>query len=157
MRKILLLLTSLRACKSKLMRKFLYKSNQMIAVSYIMKRKINKIFFEVISNTKIFNIIFFQQNSQRPRFCQTYREDQTKGGLDNVEYGTCLFLMYLRKKVNTEPEEHQQATYFFSPDKICFIKSMEHLGYEGRNMSTMLVIQIILLKINTHSCPQVRL
>ena len=31
----------------------------MIAVSYIMKRKIKKIFFEVISNSKIFNINFF--------------------------------------------------------------------------------------------------
>ena len=50
----------------------------MIAVSYIMKRKIKKIFFEVISNSKIFNIIFFQRNRQRPRFCQTYRG----GGLD---------------------------------------------------------------------------
>ena len=45
----------------------------MIAVSYIMKRKIKKIFFEVISNSKIFNINFFQQNSKRPRFSQTYR------------------------------------------------------------------------------------
>ena len=48
----------------------------MIAVSYIMKRKIKKIFFEVISNSKIFNINFFQLNGQRPRFSQTY------GGLD---------------------------------------------------------------------------
>ena len=45
----------------------------MIAVSYIMKRKIKKIFFEVISNSKIFNIKFFQRNGQRPRFFQTYR------------------------------------------------------------------------------------
>ena len=33
----------------------------MIVVSYIMKRKIKKVFFEVISNSKIFNINFFQQ------------------------------------------------------------------------------------------------
>ena len=33
----------------------------MIAVSYIMKRKIKKIFYEVISNSKIFNIIFFNE------------------------------------------------------------------------------------------------
>ena len=33
----------------------------MITVSYIMKRKINKIFFEVISNSKNFNIIFFNE------------------------------------------------------------------------------------------------
>ena len=40
----------------------------MIAVSYIMKREIKKIFFEVISNSKIFNINFFQRNGQRLRF-----------------------------------------------------------------------------------------
>ena len=57
----------------------------MIAVSYIMKRKIKKIFFEVISNSKIFNINFFQRDGQRPRFSQTYR-----GGLDNVEYGNTI-------------------------------------------------------------------
>ena len=51
----------------------------MIAVSYIMKRKIKKIFFEVISNSKIFNINFFQQNSQRPRFSQTYRGTRQRG------------------------------------------------------------------------------
>ena len=33
----------------------------MIAVSYIMKRKIKKIFFEVISNYKIFNKFFFNE------------------------------------------------------------------------------------------------
>ena len=52
----------------------------MIAVSYIMKRKIKKIFFEVISNSKIFNIIFFQRNCQRPRFSQAYRGGLDKGG-----------------------------------------------------------------------------
>ena len=31
----------------------------MIAVSYIMKRKIKKIFFEVISNSKMFKFKFF--------------------------------------------------------------------------------------------------
>ena len=33
----------------------------MIAVSHLMKRKIKKIFLEVISNSKIFNIIFFNE------------------------------------------------------------------------------------------------
>ena len=51
----------------------------MIAVSYIMKRKIKKIFFEVISNSKIFNINFFQRNGQRPRFSQTYRGTRQRG------------------------------------------------------------------------------
>ena len=59
----------------------------MIAVLYIMKRKIKKIFFEVISNSKIFNISFFQRNCQRPRFCQTYKGGLDKEGLDNVECG----------------------------------------------------------------------
>ena len=59
--------------KSKLMRNFFQKSNKMIAVSYIVKRKIKKIFFEVISNSKIFNIIFFNEIVQRSRFSQTYR------------------------------------------------------------------------------------
>ena len=52
----------------------------MIAVSYIMKRKIKKIFYEVISNSKIFNINFFQRNCQRPRFSQTYRGTRQGGG-----------------------------------------------------------------------------
>ena len=51
----------------------------MIAVSYLMKRKIKKIFFEVFSNSKIFNIIFFQQNGKQPRFSQTYRRGLDKG------------------------------------------------------------------------------
>ena len=51
---------------------FQKKSKKMITISYIMKIKIKKIFFEVISNSKIVNINFFQRNCQRPRFCQTY-------------------------------------------------------------------------------------
>ena len=50
----------------------------MIAVSYIMNWKIKKIFYEVISNSKNFNIIFFQRNCQRPRFSQTYRGTRLK-------------------------------------------------------------------------------
>ena len=57
-RKIILFLTSLRTFKSKLTRKFFHKSNWIIAVSYLMKRKIKKIFLELISNTKNFNIKF---------------------------------------------------------------------------------------------------
>ena len=44
----------------KLMRKFFQKSNWMIVVSYLMKRKIKNIFLEVISNTKFFYIKCFQ-------------------------------------------------------------------------------------------------
>ena len=33
----------------------------MIAVSYLMKRKIKKIFLELVSNTKNYNIIFFNE------------------------------------------------------------------------------------------------
>ena len=53
----------------------------MIAVSYIMKRKIKKIFFEVISNSKIFNIIFFNEIVNDQDF------PKLTGGLDKVEYG----------------------------------------------------------------------
>ena len=45
--------------KSKLIKNFFQKSNWMIVVSYLMKKKIKKMFLEVISNSKIFNIIFF--------------------------------------------------------------------------------------------------
>ena len=51
--------TSMRAYKSKLMREIFQKSHWMIAVSYLMKRKIKNIFLEVISNIKIFYIKFF--------------------------------------------------------------------------------------------------
>ena len=53
-RKIFLCLTSFRACKSKLIRKIFKKSNWMIVVSNQMKKKIKKIFLEVIINIKIF-------------------------------------------------------------------------------------------------------
>ena len=50
------------------------KSNWIIVVSYLMKRKFKKIFLEVISNAKFFYINFlFSWNCQRPRFYQTYR------------------------------------------------------------------------------------
>ena len=61
----------------------------MIAVSYIMKRKIKKIFFEVISNSKIFKIIFFNKIVNDQDFPKLTGGDWTKGGgLDSVEYGT---------------------------------------------------------------------
>ena len=46
------------AYKSKPMRKLFKKSNLIISVSYLMKRKFKKIFLEVISHTKIFYIKF---------------------------------------------------------------------------------------------------
>ena len=57
----------------------------MIAILYLMIRKIKKIFFEVISNSKIFNINFFNKIVNK--------QDCPKltGGLDNVEYGNQLF------------------------------------------------------------------
>ena len=60
----------------------------MIVVLYIMKRKIKKIFFEVISNFKIFNIIFFNEIVNDQNFLKLTGE-LDKGGerLDNVEYG----------------------------------------------------------------------
>ena len=61
----------------------------MIAVSYIMKRKIKKIFYEVISNSKIFNIIFFNEIVNDQDFPKL-TGGLDKGGLDNVEYGNDL-------------------------------------------------------------------
>ena len=60
----------------------------MIAVSYLMKRKIKKIFLEVISKTKFFNIKI-QWNCQRPRFCQTYRgtSQRRRTGQRRIQYG----------------------------------------------------------------------
>ena len=75
--------------KSKLMRNFFQKSNKMIAVSYIVKRKIKKIFFEVISNSKFFNINFFNEivNDQDFPKITGGGTRQRGGGLDSVEYG----------------------------------------------------------------------
>ena len=58
----------------------------MIAVSYIMKRKIKKIFFEVISNSKNFNIIFFNEIVNNQDF-HKFTGGLDKGRPDNVEYG----------------------------------------------------------------------
>ena len=57
----------------------------MIAVSYIMKRKIKKIFYEVISNSKIFKIIFFNKIVNDQDF------PKLTGGLDSVEYSIYYF------------------------------------------------------------------
>ena len=59
-----------------------------------MKRKIKKIFFELISNFKIFNIIFFNEMINDQDFPKLTGGGLDKGGtrqrgggLDNVEYG----------------------------------------------------------------------
>ena len=52
----------------------------MIAVSYIMKRKIKKIFFEVISNSKIFKIIFFNKIVNDQDFPKLIGGGLDKGG-----------------------------------------------------------------------------
>ena len=69
-RKILFWLTSTEACKSKQMRKLFQKCNSMISVLYLMKRKIKNIFLEVISNTKIFSINFFNENANDQDFAK---------------------------------------------------------------------------------------
>ena len=51
-----------------------------------MKRKIKKIFFEVISNSKIFNI-FFSTKLSTTKILPNLQGGLDKGGLDNVEYG----------------------------------------------------------------------
>ena len=62
----------------------------MISVSYLTKRKIKKIFLEVISNAKIFNIIFFSNEITNDQDFAKLTEDKTKGELDNVEYGSLI-------------------------------------------------------------------
>ena len=79
-KKILLWLTSLRACKSKLMRKIFLKSNWMIVVSYLMKRKIKKIFLEVISNTKIFYIKFCLMKLPTTKILPNLQGTRQRGG-----------------------------------------------------------------------------
>ena len=60
----------------------------MITVLYLMKRKIKKIFFEVISNTKIFYKTLLNEVANNQDFAKL------TGGLDNVEYGTILFQIF---------------------------------------------------------------
>ena len=60
-----------------------------------MKRKIKKIFFEVISNSKIFNIKFFflneiDNNQDFPKLTGA-----RQGGLDNVEYGNKVYFLII--------------------------------------------------------------
>ena len=62
----------------------------MIVVSYLMKRKIKKIFFKIISNTKIFYINFFSMKLTTTEILSNLHRGLDKGGLDNVEYGTIL-------------------------------------------------------------------
>ena len=52
----------------------------MIAVSYIMKRKIKKIFYEIISNSKIFNIIFFNEMINDQDFPKLTGGTRQRGG-----------------------------------------------------------------------------
>ena len=63
----------------------------MIAVSYLMERKIKKIFFEVISNLKIFNIKFCSMKLPTTKIFQNL-QGLDKGGLDNVEYDMYYFV-----------------------------------------------------------------
>ena len=90
-KKILRWLTSVRACKRKLMRKFLQKSSWMIVVSYLMKRKIKKVFLEVISNTIYIytHTHFFNEVANDLDFVKL------TGGIDNVQirYNIVYFLL----------------------------------------------------------------
>ena len=59
----------------------------MIAVSYLMKRKIKKIFLELISNTKIIYKILSDDFSNNQDFAKLTGGLDKGGGLDNVEFG----------------------------------------------------------------------
>ena len=56
----------------------------MIAVSYLVKRKTNKVFLDVISKTKIFNINFSM------KLPTTKILLNLQGGLDNAEYDNLI-------------------------------------------------------------------
>ena len=58
----------------------------MIVVLYQMKRKIKKSFLEVISNSKILYIKFFNEVAKDQDFVKLTK------GLDNVEYGNIINL-----------------------------------------------------------------
>ena len=59
---------------------FFQKSNYMIAVSYIMKIKLRNFFFEVISNSKSFNIIFFNEMVNDQDFPKLTGGTRQRGG-----------------------------------------------------------------------------
>ena len=60
-----------------------------------MKRKIKKIFFEVISNSKIFNIIFFNEMVNDQDFPKL-----TGGGLDKWGDWTTSNTVFIFKKIS---------------------------------------------------------
>ena len=75
-----------------------------IAVSYLTKRKIKKIFLEVISNTKIFYIKFFIEVANDQDFAKL-TGGLNQGGLDNVEYGNSVIkflkqVMHIRHMID---------------------------------------------------------
>ena len=60
----------------------------MIAVSYLMKRKVKKIFLKIISKTKIFYIKFYSMKLTTTKILPNLQGRLDKGGgLDDVEYG----------------------------------------------------------------------
>ena len=64
-----------------------------MAVSYLMKRKIKNIFLEIISNTKIFYINFFNENANDQDFAKI-TGGLDKGRLDNVEYCNTFIIIF---------------------------------------------------------------
>ena len=59
----------------------------MIAVLYLIKSIKKKIFLELISNTKTFNIKFCSMKLSKIKILTNLQETRQKRGLDNVEYG----------------------------------------------------------------------
>ena len=82
----------------------------MIAVSYIMKRKIKKIFYEIISNSKIFNIIFFNEMINDQDFAKLTGGTRQRGGLDNVEYGIKIIISCFEKSEEDKKDESWTMT-----------------------------------------------
>ena len=62
----------------------------MIAVTYLMKSKIEKIYFEVISNTKILYKILLNEVANYQDFAKLTGVVD-KGEMDSVEYGNWIY------------------------------------------------------------------
>ena len=85
----------------------------MIPISYLMKRKIKRIFLEVISNTKIFNIkILFNEISKDQDFAKLTGSLLDKWELDNVEYGNSVIIkMRINIKIVLKDIKFEKSKY----------------------------------------------
>ena len=87
----------------------------MIAVSYIIKRKIKKIFIEIISNSKILNIIFFNKIINDQDF------HKLTGGLDKGGTGQRRIRYLWRFQCGVQDKERTPS---WSKETLLWIKQL---------------------------------